>query len=67
MRNELLTRDPPAFGEVWYKEDAIPGLAGRLRIDLAAFAQCLSSTEIRLAIERDTAQARELGFEEAPS
>ncbi|HYE37281.1 DsbA family protein [Methylocaldum sp.] len=67
MRNELLTRDPPAFGEVWYKDDSLPLLAGRLGIDPAALIQCLSSTEIGEAIARDTAQARDFGFEEAPS
>jgi len=67
MRSELLARDPPAFGEVWYKENALPILAGKLGIDSAAFSQCLSSTETRKAVERDSAQARDLGFEEAPS
>jgi protein-disulfide isomerase len=67
MRSELLARDPPTFGEVWYQENAHPILAGKLGIDSAAFSQCLSSTETRKAVERDTAQARELGFEEAPS
>ena len=67
MRSELLARDPPAFGEVWYQENALPILAGKLGIDSAAFSQCLSSTETRKAVERDSAQARDLGFEEAPS
>jgi protein-disulfide isomerase len=67
MRNELLTRNPPAFGETWYQDDALRSLSGRLGIDRAALVQCLSSAEIGEAIERDTAQALELGFEEAPS
>lgn len=67
MRNALLARDPPAIGEVWYKEDQLLLLASKLGIDSAAFARCFSSTKIGKAIERDTAQARELGFEETPS
>jgi protein-disulfide isomerase len=67
VRSELLTRNPPAFGETWYKDDALRSLAGRLGIDPDALVQCLSSPEIGEAIERDTAEARELGFEEAPS
>jgi len=67
MRNELLTRNLPAFGETWYQDDALRSLSGQLGIDGAALVQCLSSAEIGEAIERDTAQALELGFEEAPS
>jgi protein-disulfide isomerase len=67
VRSELLTRNPPAFGGTWYTDDALRSLAGRLGIDPNAFVQCLSSPEIGEAIERDTTEARELGFEEAPS
>ncbi|BBA35742.1 hypothetical protein sS8_3805 [Methylocaldum marinum] len=67
MRSELLTRNPPAFGEVWYEGHALSSLAARLGIDRADFFQCLSSREIGEAIARDTAEALELGFEEAPS
>lgn len=67
IRNELLTREPPAFGMTWYTEDALLAFTGKLGTDPAAFTQCLFSPEIRGAIERDTAHARELGFEEAPA
>ena len=67
MRSELLTREPPAFGMSWYTADALSAFAGKLGIDPAPFTQCLLSAEIREAIERDTAHARELGFEEAPA
>ncbi|WP_133718952.1 DsbA family protein [Methylocaldum gracile] len=67
MRKELLTRDPPAFGEAWYKDETLPVLARGLDIDPAALVQCLSSAEIGEAIARDTAEALGFGFEEAPS
>jgi protein-disulfide isomerase len=67
MRSELLTREPPAFGQPWYEEAALPSLASKLGIDPPAFRQCLFSAEIREAIERDTTHALELGFEEAPA
>ena len=67
MRSELLGREPPAFGLSWYQADALPSLAGKLGIAPSAFMQCLSSAKTREVIERDTAHARELGFEEAPA
>jgi protein-disulfide isomerase len=67
MRKELLTRDPPPFGEAWYKDETLPVLARGLGIDPAALVQCLSSEEIGEAIATDTAEALEFGFEEAPS
>ena len=67
MRSELLGRNPPAFGEAWYTDDALRTLASRLDIDSDALVQCLSSPELGEAIEQDTAEAHELGFEEAPS
>ncbi|CAI8887486.1 DsbA family protein [Methylocaldum szegediense] len=67
VRSELLGRNPPAFGEAWYTDDALRTLASRLDIDSDALVQCLSSPELGEAIEQDTAEAHELGFEEAPS
>jgi protein-disulfide isomerase len=67
MRRELLTREPPAFGLPWYDEDELPALTDKLQVNPTAFTRCLSAAETREASERDTAHARELGFEEAPA
>jgi predicted DsbA family dithiol-disulfide isomerase len=67
MRAEVLGREPPAFGVAWYTEDTLRSLANKLEIDPPAFLQCLSASETREAITRDTAHARELGFDEAPA
>jgi protein-disulfide isomerase len=67
MRNELLAREPPEFGKVWYEDAALLLLAGKLGIDATAFTQCLASAKVGRAIEHDTARARQLGFDEAPA
>jgi protein-disulfide isomerase len=67
MRSELLAREPPEFGKIWYEDAALPPLAGKLGIDATAFTQCLASGDVGRAIEHDTAQARQLGFDEAPA
>lgn len=67
MRGDLLSREPPTFGLPWYTDNALPSLTSKLGVDPTAFSKCLSSTEVREAIERDTAQAREFGFEAAPA
>jgi protein-disulfide isomerase len=67
MRGDLLSREPPTFGLPWYTDNALPSLTSTLVVDPTAFSKCLSSTEVREAIERDTAQAREFGFEAAPA
>jgi protein-disulfide isomerase len=67
MRSALLRRQPPIFGLAWYTEDTLPALSRTLGVDPAVFMPCLSATETRQAIERDTAHAHALGFEEAPA
>jgi len=67
MRQELLTREPPSFGAHWYKETELPQLLRRVRVKKRAeFLECLG-TDVYKAIERDTASARELGFDDPPA
>ncbi len=66
MHKELLTREPPTFGQHWYKEAELPQLLRKLRVrKKAEFLECLG-TDVYKAIEGDTANARELGFEDPP-
>jgi hypothetical protein len=67
LRSTLLGRESPAFGLPWYTEETIPALSRALGVDPAVFMPCLSSPETHQAIERDTAHAYALGFEEAPA
>lgn len=67
MRSELLAREPPEFGKVWYEGTALFMLTEKLEIDATAFAQCLASADVGRAIEHDTARARQLGFDETPA
>jgi protein-disulfide isomerase len=66
MRSELLAREPPEFGKVWYEDATLVLLAGKLGMDATAFTECLASADVGRAIEHDTARARQLGFDEAP-
>ena len=67
MRQELLTREPPSFGQHWYKESELPQLVHRLRVKKRLeFLECLG-TDVYKAIEHDTANARELGFDAPPA
>lgn len=67
MRNELLAREPPAFGSHWYKHVELPQLMRRLRVKKRTeFLECLG-TDVYKAIERGTANAREIGFEDPPA
>ncbi|MGE0824191.1 MAG: DsbA family protein [Candidatus Binatia bacterium] len=67
MRKELLTREPPRLGTHWFGEEELVSLIRKLRINRDVFSQCLAAEETYQAIERDTAHARELGFNEAPA
>lgn len=67
MRQELLTREPPPFGSHWYKDSELPQLLRRVRIrKRAEFLECLG-TDVYKGVERDTASARELGFDDPPA
>jgi len=67
MRQELLSRETPNFGQRWYKESDLPQLLRRLRVKKRTeFLECLG-TDVYKAIERDTADARTLGFEAPPA
>lgn len=67
MRKELLVREPPSFGSHWYKEAELPQLMRRLRVKKRTeFLECLG-TDVYKAIERGTANAREIGFEDPPA
>lgn len=67
MRQELLTREPPSFGSHWYKESELLQLLRRVRIrKRTEFLECLG-TDVYKGIERDTASARELGFDDPPA
>lgn len=66
IRQELLIREPPTFGQHWYKESELPQLMRRLGVkQKKEFLDCLG-TEVYKAIEHDTANARALGFEAPP-
>jgi protein-disulfide isomerase len=67
MRSELLAREPPEFGKVWYEGAALVLLARKLGMDATAFTECLASADVARAIEHDTARASQLGFDEAPA
>ena len=67
MRSELLARERPEFGKVWYEDAALLLLTAKLGMNAAAFTQCLASADVVRAIEHDTARARQLGFDEAPA
>jgi hypothetical protein len=66
MREILLARDPPPFGTRWYDEPALPDLAHRIGVDPQRFASCAGDATVSAQIDRDTAHARSLGFDEAP-
>jgi hypothetical protein len=66
MRQELLTREPPTFGQHWYQESELPQLMRRLRVKKKKeFLDCLG-TDVYKAIEQETASALALGFEAPP-
>jgi protein-disulfide isomerase len=66
MRRALLERDAPKFGQRWFADDAVAALARPIQVDATAFAACLAAPETSAAIVRDSANARALGFTEAP-